>query len=215
MNNDLKKELPLIAILLIPVIIAVAVYPYLPDVVPTHWNARGEVDGYGSKEFGALFIPLMNIGLYALLLFLPKLDPKKANYLKFTNSYLLIRYAFHIFLCILYIATILAALGKGVDITLWISISMALMFIVMGIAMSKIRYNYFVGFRLPWTLASEGVWNKTHQVGGKAMALGGVAALIGIFLANDSIRIYILLAGIFLPIIFVAVYSYFLYKKGV
>jgi len=213
MTDFFKKEWPFLLLLAIPLIAAFLIYPYMPDMVPIHWNTQGEVDNYGSREFGTFFLPLLNIGLYVLFVVLPQLDPKKANYEKFLGSYKLIRYSIHLFIILTFGLTVFASLGYSVDIGLWVSSGVALLFIVMGNIMGRVRHNYFVGFRYPWTLANEEVWRKTHQAGSKAMVLGGVLALIGVVLTEDNIRFAILMAGIFAPVVFTTIYSYLLFKK--
>ena len=51
MNQFFKKEWPYLLFLVIPLVAAFLVYPYMPDMVPTHWNTQGEVDRYSSREF--------------------------------------------------------------------------------------------------------------------------------------------------------------------
>lgn len=213
MNNFIKKEWPLLLIIAIPLITAIFVYPYMPDLVPTHWNIKGEVDDYSSREFGTFFLPLLNIGMYALFIILPNLDPKRANYDKFTGSYTLIRYSIHVFFIIMFTLIVLTSLGYVVDIGLWISVCVSILFIVMGNIMGKVRHNYFVGFKFPWTLANEEVWRKTHQFGAKAMVLGGIIALIGVIATYNSLRFAFLMVGIFIPLIITTIYSYIYYKK--
>ncbi|MBR0599995.1 SdpI family protein [Sinanaerobacter chloroacetimidivorans] len=211
---NIKKDWPIWIILLIPIIIAVFVYPYMPDQVPMHWNINGEVDNYGSKTVGTFMMPLMNAGLYFLFILLPKLDPRKENYQKFLGSYQIIRYAVHVFMALMFLLVVAASLGYAVDIGLWVSVGVDVLFIIMGNIMGRVRHNYFVGFRLPWTLANEEVWRKTHQTGAKAMVLGGVLALIGVLLTENNLRFIILMSGIFIPIIFISVYSYVLFRKS-
>jgi uncharacterized membrane protein len=79
MKNFIKREWPFLLILLIPLIAAIIIYPYMPEQVPTHWNIQGEVDDYSSKEFGTFFLPLLNIGLFVLFVAMPYLDPKKSQ----------------------------------------------------------------------------------------------------------------------------------------
>ena len=158
MNKFLKQEWPLLAILLLTFLAAAAVYPMMPDQVPIHWNAAGQVDGYGSRAFGAFFLPVMNLGIYVLFLVLPKLDPRKENYAKFGSSYRFIRYTFHFFMVYIFVITLLASLGYGVSIDRLVPIGVALLFIVLGNYMGKIRHNYFVGFAFPgpWPMRKYG-----------------------------------------------------------
>lgn len=213
MNNFLKKEWPFLIFLVIPLIIAFLVYPYMPEQVPTHWNTNGEIDRYSSKEFGTFFLPLLNIGLYILFILLPQLDPKRANYQKFASSYIFLRYTIHIFFILLFALIILTSLGYSIDIGLWISLGVAILFILLGNIMSRVRHNYFVGFKFPWTLANEDVWRKTHMLGSKLMVVGGFFALIGIFFTENNMRFIILMIGIFLPMVVTLIYSYLIFKK--
>jgi len=213
MNNFLKREWPYLLLLIIPLLAAFFVYPYMPDMVPTHWNTQGEVDKYSSKEFGTFFLPLLNIGLYVLFIVLPQLDPKRANYQKFLGSYKIIRYSIHVFLILMFVLTVIASLGYSVDIGFWVAAGVAMLFIIMGNIMGRVRHNYFVGFRYPWTLANEEVWRKTHQVGSKAMVIGGVLALIGVLFTENNGRFIILMAGIFIPTVLTTIYSYLVFKK--
>ena len=213
MNYNLKRELPLLLILLLQLIAAILIYPHMPDQIPTHWNARGEIDGYGSRVVGTLLFPALNAGAYLLFLFLPKIDPKKENYSKFDSSYLIIRYAVHLLFVFIFAITALASLGYPLNISKWIAGGVAVIFIILGNVMGRVRHNYFVGFKFPWTLANEEVWKKTHQVGAKGMVLGGVAALIGVIFTQGVMSFTILMIGILLPVLFITVYSYLLYRK--
>jgi len=213
MNNFLKNEWRFLLLLIIPIIISVLVYPHLPEQVPIHWNIHGQVDNYGSKEFGAFFMPLLNIGMYILFIILPHLDPKKKNYQKFTSSYTFLRYVMHFFFLFMYCLTLAAAFGYSVDIGLWVGGAVAILFIALGNILSRVRHNYFVGFKLPWTLASEEVWRKTHLLGSKLMVAGGVFGLIGVLLTQSYIRFIVLMVGVFVPIIVTTIYSYVFFKK--
>ena len=213
MNNYLKKEWLFLLILLIPLTAAVILYPHMPEQVPIHWNVKGQVDNYGSRLFGTFSLPVLNMIMYVLFLILPKLDPKRANYSKFVSSYLIIRYATHLFFAFMFALTACASLGYDVNIDKWVAAGVAVLFIVMGNTMGRVRHNYFVGFRFPWTLANEEVWRKTHQVGSKVMVLGGLGSLIGVIFTTGSISFMILMIGIFLPTILITVYSYVIYKR--
>ncbi len=79
--------------------------------------------------------------------------------------------------------------------------------------MGRVRHNYFVGFKFPWTLANEEVWKKTHRFGSKLMVLGGFLALIGVLITEGSMRFIILMIGVLVPSIITAIYSYFVYKN--
>jgi len=146
--------------------------------MPTHWNIRGEVDGYGGRFEGLLLVPLIAAGLYVLLLVLPRLDPGRANYASFAEPYAVIRLALTATMAAVHLLVLATALGYAVDAGRWIPVGMGALFIVMGNVMGKVRPNYFVGIRTPWTLASARSWEKTHRLGGRLFVIGGVALII-------------------------------------
>jgi uncharacterized membrane protein len=213
MNYNFKREWPLLVILIIPLVAAILVYPHMPDQVPIHWNAQGEVNRYGSRLFGTFFLPLLNIIMYFFFTVLPIIDPKRANYSKFGSSYLTIRYSLHLFLMLMFGVTTAAALGYPVNIGKWVPVGVAVLYIIMGNVMGRVRHNYFVGFRYPWTLANEEVWRRTHQFGSKLMVLGGFAALFGVIFTQGSASFAILMIGVLVPTIITTIYSYLIFKQ--
>ena len=44
--------------------------------------------------------------------------------------------------------------------------------------MPKCRQNYTMGIKLPWTLADEDNWNRTHRMAGYVWTAGGILMLI-------------------------------------
>ncbi|MHC4721887.1 MAG: DUF1648 domain-containing protein, partial [Planctomycetota bacterium] len=46
-----KGEIAVFAIALAAFLVGECFYPYLPERMASHWNARGEVDGYMSKAW--------------------------------------------------------------------------------------------------------------------------------------------------------------------
>ena len=68
-------------------LISAFAYPRVPDRVASHWNARGEVDGTMGRFWGVFFLPLMLAGLTLLLVFVPNIDPLKANIARFRRYY--------------------------------------------------------------------------------------------------------------------------------
>ncbi len=213
MNYKIKREGPLLLILIMPFIIGAVLYPHLPEQVPIHWNVYGEADDYGSKLFGTFFLPLLNVGMYILFIVLPKIDPRRDNYLNFSNAYLIIRYALHLFFVLIFAMTIAASFGYPVQIGKWITAAAAILFIIIGLSMRNVKHNYFVGFKYPWTLANEEVWIRTHRLGAILMAAGGLIALIGAVFTDGIVMFVMLMVGLLLPAIVTAVYSYVIYKR--
>jgi hypothetical protein len=137
----------------------------------------------------------------------------KENYPKFAGSYDLVRWALVGVLAVLYLVTLLAALGYPVNVGAIVQITIALLFILMGNIMGKFRFNYFVGIRTPWTLASEEVWRKTHRLGGRLWVLAGLIGLFSVLLPPPGNFIG-LVGSIFLATIGTTLYSFFLYRRS-
>jgi len=117
-------------------------YPHLPDKVPTHWNFAGEVDGWGTAWEGAFLLPLVYLGIYLLLILVPKIDPKRRNYALMGRAYSIIVLIILLFFSAIYFATLGIALGYFENLPSLINIAIGIMFIVIGNYMGKIKHNY-------------------------------------------------------------------------
>lgn len=188
------------------------VYPDLPARVPSHWNVYGEVDGYTSKTFGAFFGPALALGIYLLMMALPKIDPRKENYHKFTRAYTITRDVLVLLMLYIYLIAILAALGYVTDVGLFIRLGLGIMFMIMGNYLTQVKHNFFFGLRTPWTLANEQVFVKTHRLGGKLFVAAGIITLLTLFLTGKYAFV-ITVGSLLLAALIPAVYSYFLYQQ--
>jgi uncharacterized membrane protein len=208
----MRKHLLPLSIIASTIIFSIIVYPSLPSEIASHWGVNGEVDGYMGKWFGTFFLPLLLIGLYALLIVLPKIDPKKENYEKFASTYNLIILLFVIFLAMLHVGVLLFNLGYDIKIDMIVPIAVGLLFIVLGNYMPKFKHNYFVGIKTPWTLANEKVWAKTHRFGGKVFIVMGLVLIASAFF-NGPAQFTVLMAVIFGGIFLLFLMSYIYFKK--
>lgn len=212
MFNNLKKEWYIIIIILASLAFGIYVYPQLPDKIPTHWNIHGEVDGWSGKAFGVYFFPLLNLILYPLMILLPRIDPRRQNYLHFSKPYKIIRIVLHIFLAAIYIVTLLVALGYPLRVDFIVRFSVSLLFLIIGNYMGKFKHNYFVGIKTPWTLANEEVWVKTHRFGAPLWVAAGLLGMALSFFQQPWSS-YLTFASILVITIVPIIYSYLLYRK--
>jgi uncharacterized membrane protein len=210
---ETKSEWLFWLILLLPFIYIPFIWNKLPDSIPTHWSIHGEVDNYSSKTWGTLFLPLLSIGMYVLLLVLPKFDPRKKNYRYFGNSYRNIRLLLTIFMTTIFFITMQWAMGTMTMNPKTIFILIFGLIAVLGNFMRTIRSNFFVGIRTPWTLDNPEVWRKTHEMGGK---LWFYASLIGIgavlFIGEKQIS-WFAIPYLTVITIYPVLYSYLLFRK--
>jgi uncharacterized membrane protein len=204
--EEMKRDWLLILAILALVIFGVVIYPQAPEMVPSHWNLQGQVDDYMRKEFGLFMGPIISLAVFTGMSLLPNIDPKKKNYEKFSGAYRTFRRAIILLLLLLQVVVNLVVLGIPVDIGRLVNLGLGILFIVIGNIMGKVRFNYFIGIRTPWTLASEEVWRKTHRHIAKWWVVAGIVVMGGAFMPGAAKFYFVLI-----PIIGVAVYS-FLYS---
>ncbi len=208
---DKKEALPIALI----VIIAIAgwyFYPLLPDLIPSHWNVYGEVDGWMNKSFAIWFFPVLIAALYALLSVVPVMDPLRANIRLFSHLYFWFKVVFVLFMGSLYLMTIWAGLGHELNVGQLVMWGVAILFFFLGLMMPQIKKNYTIGIRLPWTLHSEKVWDKTHKFGGQLFVALAILMVLVSFL-KGACAFWILIGGIILLMLTLVIYSYWEYRK--
>ena len=193
--------------MLIPILVGLLLWEKLPEQVPYHWNINGEVDGWASKTQAVFFMPLLMLVMHWVCVFASTADPKSKNY--HPKSILLVLWICPILNLVLNTVVYGAALGYAISVELVIPLFMGALFILIGNLLPKMRQSYTLGIKLPWTLASEENWNKTHRFAGKIWVAGGVlimaSALWGSF--------WFFLAVTAVMVIAPTTYSYLLYRK--
>jgi uncharacterized membrane protein len=200
-----------ISLIAVALLAGVLLWNRLPDPVPSHWNAAGEIDGYTSKFWGIFLTPIVTIVLLGLFLVIPHIDPLKANIAKFIgffNAFILVFVAYMLYVHAL---TLFAALGVPFNMTVMLIPVVGLLFIGVGYMLSKAKRNFFIGIRTPWTLSSETVWDETHKLGSKLFMLGGAVTILSAFLGENGI--WLLLAAMLLAAFVPSLYSYILWRR--
>jgi uncharacterized membrane protein len=208
----LKTEFFPIILILAAVIASFYFYTHFPERVPTHWNFAGQVDSWGNKIEGAFAIPGMLVAMYFLFLFLPMLDPKKERYEQFIKIYNIFRSMILLVLVAIYFVASFNGLGYNVPVQYLVPIIIGVLFLVLGNYMGKLKRNWFIGVRTPWTISSEEVWNKTNRFGGYLFMVSGLIMMAIPFLPS-LIGIW-LFGGMMIVLVFgTFIYSYVMYAK--
>lgn len=177
------KNKNVIILFLIAALLAIVSFPFLPERIPIHWNLSGQIDNYGSKWL--VFLGPGSILIIGILMEVCRnIDPKKQNYKKFQKQY----QQFIFIVCLLMLAvellTIAASFGADMKVDILLPFAIGLLFIYVGNIFPKIKHNYFMGIKTPWTLNSEEVWYKTHRMAGKLWFVGGIIMAIAAFLPD-------------------------------
>lgn len=181
--------------------------------IPMHWNARGEVDGWGGP--GSLWLmPLIMFGMMALFAVLPKLEPRRGTALLKSKAYLITGLASLFVMASVQVGILFAAQGKEFPMLPVVFTLIGLLFVVIGNYLGKVRSNFVMGIRTPWTLSSELSWNKTHRLGGRLFALLGLVWIFAAWLGfPETAILWILIGGVFLLVGVTMVYSYLVWKS--
>lgn len=199
------------SLIAIAFLVGVVLYAQLPDPMPAHWNAAGEIDGYMSKFWGIFLVPIITIPLVGLFLIIPNIDPLKANIAKFRGAFNWFIAAFVAYMLYIYALTLAASLGIQFNMTIMLLPAVGILFIGIGYMMRQAKRNFFIGIRTPWTLSSETVWDETHKLGAKMFMFGGVVTIVSAFLGETGfwLMMIAIIVAAFVPI----VYSYILWQR--
>ena len=204
-----NKKLLIVTTLLIslPILFGILKWNELPDMIATHWNVEGIPDGYSSKTFAVFVLPLILVAVHLLCTFGSKMDPKRENYSD--KLFAIVLWICPILSNILGCVTYANALGYEVNVPKIATILMGFAFVIIGNYMPKVKQNYTMGIKLPWTLNDETNWYKTHKLAGWVWMLSGIVTLICSLFNFYAIILFVLLIAIFVP----TIYSYLLYRK--
>ncbi len=190
----------------------VLLWNQLPDPMPSHWDANDHVNGYMPKVWGVFMIPLMAMGLLALFLIIPSIDPLKANIAQFRETFNLFITLIITFVFYVYGLTIVWSLGyQNFKMSAALLPFIGILFIFIGYLLRRAKRNFFIGIRTPWTLSSDSVWDKTHQVGSVLFMISGIFAFLGAFFGGVT-AFLLMLIPLIGSTLFLVVYSYILYR---
>jgi len=170
-----------IAMIAIAIIASMVFWNQLPEQMASHWNQNDQVDGYMSKAWGVWMMPLVTLGMFALFLVIPSIDPLKANIAQFRSTFNLFILFITVFM--LYVHGLMLAWNLGYEFRMSAAMLpfMGILFIFIGYLLRQAKRNWFIGIRTPWTLSSDTVWDKTHQLGSVLFMASGVFAFAGSF----------------------------------
>ena len=185
----------------------------LPDQMASHWDINDRVNGYMPKVWGVFLMPLISLGMFALFLAVPAIDPLKANIAKFRETFNLFIVLIVTFMLYIYGLTLAWSLGyTNFKMSTSMLPAMGLLFIFLGFMLRKAKRNFFIGIRTPWTLSSDTVWDKTHQLGAILFMASGVLAFLGGIFGGMT-AFWLLFVPLIGSTVFLLIYSYVLYQR--
>lgn len=202
----------IVSIVFVAIAIGVAawLWPHMPPRVPDHWDADGQPNGYASRFWAVAIWPLLILGLALLAALLPRISPRRFGMESFAGIYAALMLVIQGVVLVLGIAAMLAGAGHAVPMATVAPLSVGVLLVVLGNYMGKLRRNFFVGIRSPWTLASEAVWERTHRLAGWVYVLAGVAMVV---LALAGAMSGWVLAAVVVVLLIPHACSYFIYRR--
>jgi uncharacterized membrane protein len=206
----MKRKLALLVNIAL-LVVAALVYTRLPDRVPTHWDMHGNVNGTMEKFPGAFLPSMLGILIWFLMPGLRGIDPRKESYEKFDATFFLVVNLVTLLMAMLEALVLAVGLGYQVDMLRAMMFGLGLMFAVLGNYMPRLRSNWWMGIRTPWTLSNEEVWRKTHRFGGRAFFVGGFVVMLSTLLPRELCSI-VAIVTIMVAALVPAVYSYFIWR---
>ncbi|MBS1721513.1 MAG: SdpI family protein [Armatimonadetes bacterium] len=198
-----------LVLIAVTVAYTLSMYNRLPETIATHWNIHGQPDQFSPRNWAVLFGPIAQIALWLVFLALPSLSPPKADLSRFSDTYA--------YVCLLVIGfmgvvqfLMLEAAVRPIDMSKWVVVCVLGLFGLMGNVMTRAKRNYWMGFRTPWTLESEEVWNRTHRLGGRLMFVGGFGGMLLVLAGLDPMMVTV---SAVLLTLWPVVYSYLLFRR--
>jgi uncharacterized membrane protein len=206
-----KANLVQILIIIISFIVAIILYPKMPDQMASHWWINWEVNWYMSKFWWLFIMPIVSFWIYLLFLIIPKIDPLKENIKKFRPYFDGFISLILFFLFYIYLLTIFWNLWYKFNMSMMIIPAVSILFYFIWILLSKSKRNWFVWIRTPWTLSSERVWDKTHKLWWKIFKVLAVTMIFSLFIWTYAF--FVLVIWAIGSSVFLVVYSYLEYRK--
>ena len=161
---------------ILPVLIGIICWNRLPDVMATHFGMNNKVNGFSSKPFAVFGIPAILLAVLWIGAFVTSHDPKRQNISPKIFSFGL--WVAPVISLVVAATMYPVNLGYELEITFFSELLLGLMFIIIGNYLPKARQNYTIGIKIPWTLANEENWNRTHRLAGYLWMICGILMII-------------------------------------
>lgn len=191
-------------------LLSAVLWAWLPDRVPIHWNIHGQPDGFVGRLAGALLAPGMLFATIALMLALPAMSPKSFRIEPFRNAYNFVMVLLSALFGYIHLVSLWAAINPGMDSGRLLIGGMLLVFALLGNVMGKVKRNFWMGFRTPWTLSSDAVWTSTHRLGARLVVATSVLGFALLILGAPFWLVFsLVMVGFLYPVL----YSFLEYKR--
>jgi len=209
----IQRNLLSILTLLAMVVISMVLYQHLPQQVPSRYNTAGELIATQSRALIVVLMPLMYTLMIILVNVMIRISPQKFAMPNSQRAMDMIVFASGVLMLFTHLGLLLGTDGI-LAFTRYFAYGVAGFLIIAGNVFGNTERNFFIGIRLPWTIASSANWKATHRVAGKVMVVAGLLMLVSNTLApHFYLTMTTLLVAVFIPV-FYSLYYYLRYEKG-
>ncbi len=192
---------------------------FLPGTVPLRFNASGMPTQYGSLAVPLALMPLTALALTAIFVMLSRAEPRRDNLIASRVPYatrwigaLLILAAVHLWIIYTLLATVRGAAPVDPE-RLFMALAGALI-VIAGHQLPRLRSNFMIGIRTPWTLSDDRTWQRTHRLARVPVMLTGLAIIAAVFAAPKAILLATVMTILIATGIALVVLSYVLWHRG-
>lgn len=207
MKKEIKKTLIITSIITaLPILAGLFLWNQLPDVIATHFGMDGTPNGWSSKWFAVIGLPLILVIVNAICVIGSETDPRRENYPK-----KMMKIVYWICPVCSWICTgsmYAYELGYRMEnMWQWVCVFLGIVFAVIGNYLPKVKQNWYLGIKLPWTYADEDNWNRTHRLSGKVWVIGGILLVLNAFVQMKYLEFVIFAAMLLIPTAFSFLYD--------
>jgi uncharacterized membrane protein len=189
----MRKWYPL-AVFVIAVVASIVAVSKMPDIVPVHFNFKGEADGWASRYVAGALMPPLMAAIWFAMRWIPNLD-RNANFAKFRDSYDLVVDGVLTLMLVVHFMMLGSALGMPImDGVRFVVIAAGAVFVLVGNVMPRTRRNWIFGVRTSWAMSSDQAWARSQMVGGYAFVAAGLVVIAGAFLPEPYNLIMLVVA---------------------
>lgn len=204
-KNYAKAIIVTSVVTLLPLFFGLALWNVLPDMVPSHFNAAGEIDGWMQKVQFVFFMPGIMLGTHFFVILCMAFDGTNK---KMSGKVIrLILWIIPATSLLVGAVSYPAALKIAVPVNTVFFIFSGILYMVLGNVMGKVRYSYTIGLRLPTTLNDENNWFHTHRVFSWTMTIAGLVIVATAFFGTWSVYIAVTAAAVGIPMVYSFVYA--------
>ncbi len=175
----------------------------LPEKIAIHWNYLGQADDFASTIPAVFLIPGLMASLLVIMQLITMYKAEQNKIVQFIETYSYICSIKLVFFAYVNVVLVSANLIQNFDLLNYLIIAVAIIFLLIGNVMPKIRINSVLGIRTPWTLNNENVWFHTHRFAGRLFIATSLLILIVTFLGFSRVfTVSLFFASLLVPVIY-------------